>query len=265
MSSLKQIEEKVALDQQELTENLVIEEFGRQLLVPGISEEGQNNLLKKNILLIGLGALGTISSQYLVRAGIGSITLLDFDKVSLSNLHRQINYNKKDINKYKSEISKQVLSDINSVTKIIQHPISFELFLKKNNMDNIDLIFDCSDSYKTKINSSLFAKAKSIAYSSTSINSSEGIFFSQNYFKENDSYCFRCLFPNVDETNHRCLNSAMIGPVAGFVASLACSKIILELAKNKPLMKNEILLIDLLTSDINKLELNQSNCNHTYE
>ncbi len=78
------------LDQRELTDNQVIEEFGRQLLVPGISEEGQNNLLKKHILLVGLGALGTIASQYLVRAGIGSITLLDFDKVSLSNLHRQI-------------------------------------------------------------------------------------------------------------------------------------------------------------------------------
>ena len=48
------------------------------------------NLFNKHILLIGLGALGTIASQYLVRAGIGSITLLDFDKVSLSNLHRQI-------------------------------------------------------------------------------------------------------------------------------------------------------------------------------
>ena len=97
----------MALDQQELNENQVIEEFGRQLLVPGISEAGQNNLLRKNILLIGLGALGTIASQYLVRAGIGSITLLDFDRVSLSNLHRQINYNKNDIDQYKSEIQKK--------------------------------------------------------------------------------------------------------------------------------------------------------------
>ena len=253
------------LDQQEQTENQVIEEFGRQLLVPGISEEGQNNLLKKNILLIGLGALGTIASQYLVRAGIGSITLLDFDKVSLSNLHRQINYNKKDIDKYKSEISKKVLSNINSVTRITQYPISFELFLKKNDFYHIDFIFDCSDSYITKINTSLFAKAKSIAYSSISINSSEGIMFSQNYLEKNNTYCFKCLFPNIDETNHRCLNSAMIGPVAGFVASLACSKIILELAKTSPQMKNEILLIDLLTSGINKLQLTKSNCNHTYE
>ena len=148
------------LDQRELTDNQVIEEFGRQLLVPGISEEGQNNLLKKHILLVGLGALGTIASQYLVRVGIGSITLLDFDKVSLSNLHRQINYNKKDINGYKSEVSKKVLENINSVTKIIQHPLSFEEFLKKNNFENLDFIFDCSDSYQTKINSSLFAKAK---------------------------------------------------------------------------------------------------------
>ena len=119
-------------------------------------------------------------------------------------------------------LNKKILLNINSVTKIVQYPISFESFLEINDFDNIDYIFDCSDNYVTKTNSSLFAKAKSIAYSSISISSSEGIFFSQSYLKENDSYCFKCLFPNIDETNHRCLNSAMIGPVAGFVASLAC-------------------------------------------
>lgn len=244
----------------------IIEEFGRQILVPGISEEGQSNLGEKNILLIGLGALGTISSQYLVRSGIGNVILLDFDKVSLSNLHRQINYNKNDIDKYKSDVSQKVLSNVNSRSNVISYNVSFEEYIKNYDTSDLDFIFDCSDSYQTKINTSLFAKTKSLNYCSISINSSDGILFAQNYLKSNtDTSCFRCLFPEMNGKNHRCLNSAMIGPVAGFVSSLACNKIILELAKKKMDLASEILLIDLLTSDINKLELNQSNCNHTYE
>jgi molybdopterin/thiamine biosynthesis adenylyltransferase len=73
--------------------------------------------------------------------------------------------------------------------------------------------------------------------------------------------CFACLFPQTD-VNHRCLNSAMIGPVAGFVTSLACTKIIFALANSSNDLKSEINLIDLLTSDINKLQLAEINCPH---
>ena len=68
----------MVLDQQEQSEKL-IEEFGRQILVPGINEEGQINISKKKICIIGLGALGTVASQYLVRAGVGEIHLIDYD------------------------------------------------------------------------------------------------------------------------------------------------------------------------------------------
>ena len=253
------------LHKSNLSKNEIIEECGRHILVPGISETGQKCLGLKHLLLLGLSALGTISSQYLARAGIGKITLIDYDKVSLSNLHRQINYNKSHIEELKSEVSKKVLSNINSVTDIFQYPIAFEDYIKKNDVNNLDYILDCSDNYQTKTNSSLFAKNKCISYSSISINSSEGIFFSQDYKNLKDTNCFKCLFPKMYEQNNRCLNSAMIGPTAGFVSSLACNKIILGLAKKILKISSEILLIDLLTSDINKLELKQSKCNHTYD
>ena len=82
-----------------------------------------------------------------------------------------------------------------------------------------------------------------------------------NNHEENNSLCFECLFPKVDY-RHRCLNSAMVGPVAGFVTSFACMKIIFALAKIKTQLKSEINLIDLLTSDINKLQLSNKDCPH---
>ena len=249
----------MVLDQQEQSEKL-IEEFGRQILVPGINEEGQLNISKKKICIIGLGALGTVASQYLVRAGVGEINLIDHDIIEKSNLHRQINYDKNDIGKSKSDTSKNKLKYINDLTIINEYSSSFESFIKKNPNNNFDLIFDCTDSHQNKIFSSKYCKANQISFVSISINSSEGIYFAQSNEKNNTS-CFECLFPKADQ-NHRCLNSAMIGPVAGFVTSFACMKIIFALAKIKTQLKSEINLIDLLTSDINKLQLAGIDCPH---
>ena len=66
--------------QPELSDNL-IEQFGRQILVPGIDEQGQLNLSKRKVCIIGLGALGTVASQYLVRSGIGEVHLIDPDQI----------------------------------------------------------------------------------------------------------------------------------------------------------------------------------------
>ena len=256
---MKVIEGVLVLDQQERSEKL-IEEFGRQILVPGIDEEGQQNISKKKICIIGLGALGTVASQYLVRAGVGEIHIIDHDKIEKSNLHRQINYDKNDIGKSKSDTSKHKLKYINDLTIINEYSSSFESFIKKNPNNNFDLIFDCTDNHHNKIFSSKYSKVNKVSFVSISINSSEGIYFAQNN-EENNASCFECLFPKADQ-NHRCLNSAMIGPVAGFVTSFACMKIIFALAKIKTQLKSEINLIDLLTSDINKLQLDNKDCPH---
>ena len=114
----------MVLDPQEQSEKL-IEEFGRQILVPGINEEGQQNISRKKICIIGLGALGTVASQYLVRAGIGEIHLVDHDVIEKSNLHRQINYDKDDVGKSKSNTSKHKLKNINDSTIIKEHSLNF--------------------------------------------------------------------------------------------------------------------------------------------
>ena len=247
------------LAQPELSDNL-IEQFGRQILVPGIDEQGQLNLSKRKVCIIGLGALGTVASQYLVRSGIGEIHLIDHDHIEESNLHRQINYTLEDVGAFKTEVSKNKLQRINNITKIISHQTTYENYLKDNVNQNFDLVFDCTDNHENKILSSQISKKNKIAYVSISINSTEGIYFSQNYNKDSTA-CFACLFPQTD-LNHRCLNSAMLGPVAGFVTSLACTKIIFALANTSNDLKSEINLIDLLTSDINKLQLADINCPH---
>ncbi len=253
-------EEETDLDQLEPNDE-TIEQYGRQILVPGISEEGQKILSYRKVCIIGLGALGTIASQYLVRAGIGNVYLIDPDIIEKSNLHRQINYDLKDVGSFKTTVSKEKLKDINNISKISIFSETFENYTKKDKKSSFDLIFDCTDNHQNKIFSSQYSKRKLVPFVSISINSTEGIYFSQNYKKDSSSSCFECLFPLRDQ-DHRCLNSAMIGPVAGMVTSLACTKIIFALASKLLKFENEICLIDLLTTDINKLQLLNKNCPH---
>ena len=121
------------LAQLELSDKL-IEQFGRQILVPGIDEQGQLNLSKRKVCIIGLGALGTVASQYLVRSGIGEVHLIDLDQIEETNLHRQINYTLEDVGDFKTEVSKNKLQKINEITKIISHQSSYENYLKENEL-----------------------------------------------------------------------------------------------------------------------------------
>ena len=147
------------LAQPELSDNL-IEQFGRQILVPGIDEQGQLNLSKRKVAIIGLGALGTVASQYLIRSGIGEVHFIDPDKVEESNLHRQINYTLEDIGAFKATISKNKLQRINDISKIVSHQTNYQDYLKENENENFDLIFDCTDYHANKILSSQHSKKK---------------------------------------------------------------------------------------------------------
>ena len=109
----------------------------------------------------------------------GRSHLIDPDHIEESNLHRQINYTLEDVGAFKAKYPKNKLQRINDITKIINQT-TYENYLKENTNENFDLIFDCTDNHENKILSSQLCKKNKIAYVSISINSTEGIYFSQN-------------------------------------------------------------------------------------
>ena len=132
-----------------LNKNL-IERYSRQIVLKNLGVVGQKNICKSKVLIIGAGGLGCPAADYLSRAGVGTIGIADFDKINLSNIHRQNLYNSKDIGKYKVDIVKEKIKSINSFTKI-------KVYKKKitnQNLNNIikgfDIIVDGSDNFKTK-------------------------------------------------------------------------------------------------------------------
>ena len=127
-----------------------IERFSRQLVLKNIGASGQKKILSSKILVVGVGGLGCPAAENLVRAGIGTIGLIDNDIVNLSNIHRQSLFNSKDVKKLKVNVAAKKLKEINPLTKIK----TYKSRLNKNNIQkiiqNYELIIDGSDNFKTK-------------------------------------------------------------------------------------------------------------------
>ena len=138
------------------------EKYSRQLIMNKIGISGQKKIMNASICIIGCGGLGTSVAQYLAMTGVGKMVLIDFDKIEMSNLNRQLSFLEKDIGKNKAEVLKKNVEKINPELDVV-------IFKKKLNsknihsfIDNSKFVIDCSDNFKTRflINEYCFKKKK---------------------------------------------------------------------------------------------------------
>ena len=128
----------------------LIERYSRQIVLKDVGPAGQKKIIKSKVLVVGAGGLGCPVIDYLSRAGVGHIGIIDNDKVNISNIHRQSLYNSKDIGKFKVSVLKKKIKLINPQVKIN----TFKERIEKKNIEktlkNYDFIVDGSDNFKTK-------------------------------------------------------------------------------------------------------------------
>ncbi|MGV8168895.1 MAG: HesA/MoeB/ThiF family protein [Candidatus Nanoarchaeia archaeon] len=124
--------------------------YKAQMLLPGIGEAGQKKIKKACVAIVGLGAIGSLTSEYLARAGVGNLILIDRDKVEELNLHRQILYAYSDVGKSKVVAAKRELLRANPDVKIKTE----QEYLSEKNVSSLlkgaDLVLDCSDNMLTR-------------------------------------------------------------------------------------------------------------------
>lgn len=127
-----------------------LERYSRQIVLPEIGLEGQKKLLLARVLVVGIGGLGSSVLYYLASSGVGNLGIIDFDKVDLSNLHRQVIHSSKDIGKSKVTSAKEKINQINPDVNIT----TFEKKLNEENVEQIlkdfDIVVDCLDTFKDK-------------------------------------------------------------------------------------------------------------------
>src|SRR5438445_6437171 len=127
-----------------------LQRYSRHLIMPEVTSEGQNRLKAARGLCIGAGGLGSPAALYLAAAGVGTIGIVDFDKVDLSNLQRQILHGTKDIGRDKLESARDRLHDINPEIDVQLHKCRFSSENAPQRVSGYDVIVDGTDNFPTR-------------------------------------------------------------------------------------------------------------------
>jgi adenylyltransferase/sulfurtransferase len=235
-----------------------IERFSRQIILKNIGAVGQKKIIQSKVLIIGMGGLGCPVAEFLSRAGVGSIGIVDSDNVDLSNIHRQSLYDINDIKKSKVSSAKKKLKRINSQIKVN----CYKIRLNKNNYSKIiekyDYIVDGSDNFKTKFLINDFCKVSKKFLVSGAISKFDGHVFTFN-FKNKNTPCIRSFFQEekISDDILNCEYEGILGTVAGIIGTIQANEIlkkILNIGKN---LNGYILIFDLLNLNFRKVKLNK--------
>ena len=235
-----------------------IERFSRQIVLKDIGVAGQKKIIQAKVLIIGMGGLGCPAAEFLTRAGIGSLGIVDPDEVNLSNIHRQSLFNIEDLKKSKVLAAKKKLKKINSKTNINCYKIK----LNKKNCLNIikkyDFVIDGSDNFETKFLINDFCKRLKKFLVTGAISKFDGHIFTFN-FKSKKTPCIRSFFQEneIFENTLNCEYEGVLGTVAGIVGIFQANEIlkkILNIGKN---LNGYILILDLLNLNFRKVKLSK--------
>ena len=240
----------------------IVERFSRQIVLKDIGVLGQKKILSSKVLIIGAGGLGSPAAEFLSRAGIGSIGIVDDDKVSLSNLHRQSLYNTSDIGKFKVIVAKYKIKKINPNTKVSVYKVRLNNVNSKKIINNYDYIIDGTDNFTTKflLNDLCLKFKKTLVVGA--ISKFDGHIFTFN-FKNKKNSCLRCFFQEtkISDDLLNCESEGILGTVAGIVGTIQANEVLKKILNIGVGLEGHILILDLLNLTFRKVKIKKrKNC-----
>jgi len=237
----------------------LIERYSRQIVLKDIGVIGQKKILNSKILIIGAGGLGCPVAEFLTRAGIGELGIVDFDKVNLSNLHRQSLFESKDIGKYKVSVIKNILKKINPNTKVKTYNMKLSRKNAKKILNNYNYIVDGSDNFRTKFLINDFCLKHKKILITGAIGKFDGHIFNFN-FKNKKLPCLRCFFQDSVPSDSiiNCETEGVLGAVAGAVGTILANEILKQILNIGKILNGQILILDFLNLNFRKVKLNKN-------
>ena len=235
--------------------------YSRQIMLPQMDVAGQQRLLQSHALIIGLGGLGSPVAMYLAAAGVGQLTLADFDEVDLSNLQRQIVHSQADIGSPKVTSASQTLKSLNPDIEIftINQKLEGDSLLAA--VRTADIVIDASDNFATR-----FAINQACALESTPLVSGAAIRMEGQVcvfsHQENNHACYRCLYSeDQEEEAATCSENGVLSPVVGIIGSIQATEAIKILAGFGTTLSGRLLILDAFTMEFREIRLSQDpNC-----
>jgi len=227
--------------------------YSRQIVLKNVGTFGQKKIINSKVLIIGAGGLGCPVADLLARSGVGEIGIMDYDKVSLSNIHRQTLYTAKDVNKFKVDVVKKRLNLINKSIKIN----TYNRKASEKNLINIinkyDIIVDGSDNFKTKFLLNKYSlKFKKILIVGA-ISKFDGHIFTFD-FNSKKSPCLKCFYQS--EPSDEILNceaEGILGSTANIVGAVQVNEVLKKILNIGKDLKSNILILDLLNLNFRKV------------
>ena len=190
--------------------------YSRHLLLPELKAEGQRRIKAARVLCIGAGGLGSPAALYLAAAGVGTIGLVDFDRVDISNLQRQVLYGTNDVGRIKLEAARERIHDINPQAEVVLHESRFTSENAPDIVAPYDVIIDGSDNFPTRYLSNdvcVFARKPNI-YGSVFRFEGQASLFAPHL----GGPCYRCLFPEPPPPGAApsCAEAGVLGVLPGY-------------------------------------------------
>lgn len=231
-----------------------VKRYSRHLLVPEVGEEGQIKLLDSRVLLIGAGGLGSPAAYYLAAAGVGTLGIIDADRVEESNLQRQILHTTQRVGQYKAESAREAIEALNPDVKVIPYLERLDETNVARLVAEYDVIIDGTDNFPTRylLNDAAILAKKPVVHGS--VFRFEG---QVTIFKPYEGPCYRCLYPEPPPPAlaPSCAEAGVLGVLPGIIGLLQATETIkLLLGIGEPLI-GRLTTYDALSGEFNELRL----------
>ncbi len=235
-----------------------IERYSRQIILPEVGGVGQKKLLAAKVLIIGCGGLGSPCAYYLAAAGIGTIGLVDSDKVELNNLQRQILHSTSTVGRLKVESGKETLLSLNPDIEVITYPLRLTSENILEIIKNFDIVVDGTDNFPTRylINDACVMVNKPFFHAAILK------FFGQAMtIIPHKGPCYRCLFPEPPPPGMvpSCQESGVLGAIAGMMGVIQATEVLKFILGKGDLLTGNLLIVDALEMNFTRHTVKHKN------
>jgi len=231
--------------------------YNRHIILSEIGQQGQGRISNAKVLVIGAGGLGCPVLQYLTAAGIGTIGVIDFDTVEVSNLQRQVLFGTSSLGINKAIAAKQRLEDLNDSISIIAYPEKLTPKNAVNLFSQYDIIVDGSDNFETRylVNDASIITNKPLVFGA--IFKFEG---QVSVFNYTIGPSYRCLFPIPPKNNAvpNCSEIGVLGVLPGIIGSMQANEVLKIILGIGDVLSGQLLFYNALTSKVSTLKVNRN-------
>lgn len=232
-----------------------LERYARHIMLREIGGPGQQKLVRAHVALLGLGALGGPAAMFLAAAGVGALTLIDDDTVSLSNLQRQVLFGTADIDWPKTEAGAARLTALNPNVHLHERRARLDESNAAELLAGAHLVIDGSDSFTTRfaVNGACHALGTPLVSGAVGRWSAQVSVFKSGLTKDKPAAerlpCYRCLVSEMPETEETCAAVGVVGPLTGMVGARLALEAIKEITGAGTSFAGKLWLFDGLSGD----------------